>query len=128
MSARTFKSHAQDALRLSLFLLHAAIIGTVASGWTAQTRGALIAYLVLLPAIVLQWLLNGGASVVSNLETLVRTHHWRDRAQGREGDLFRSVLASAGIRATPAQITTVLVSTMSLLWVTALFRMLLLTQ
>jgi hypothetical protein len=128
VSAKTLRpSQAPDALRLSLFLVHAAIIGYVASGWTAGTRPALLAYLVLLPLIILQWLVNGGASLVGNLESLARTHRWRDPESGREGDLFRSVLASVGITATQAQITTVLVATMLLFWVTAFFRLMVIT-
>jgi hypothetical protein len=128
VSARALRPlQAPDALRLSLFLVHAAIVGYVASGWTAGTRPALLAYLLLLPLIVLQWLVNRGASLVSNLESLARSHRWRDPQSGREGELFRGVLASAGIRATQAQITTVLVATMLLFWLTAFFRMILIT-
>ena len=116
---------APDALRLSLFLVHAAVIGYVVSGWLSPTRTGLLVYLVLLPLILLQWLVNRGASVVSNLESLIRTHHWRAPEHGIEANVFRSILSSIGIRASNAQVNTVLVSTMLLLWMSALARLML---
>ena len=93
------------------------------SGWTSGEADALLAYVILLPLIVLQWLLNGGSSIVSNVESLIRRGRWRHREGGLEGAFFDTVLRSVGIRATKAQINTVVVSTMFLLWIVALLRM-----
>jgi hypothetical protein len=112
-----------DSLRLAVFLFHAAIVGYVVSGWTSDEAVALLAYVILLPLIVLQWLLNGGSSIVSNIESLIRRGRWRHREGGLEGSFFDTVLRSTGIRATKAQINTVVVSTMFLLWVVAFLRM-----
>ena len=109
-----------------MFMVHAAIVGYVVSGWTAETREALLVYLVLLPFIVLQWLLNGGSSIVSNIESLKRTGHWRDPEHGLEGVFFQSVLKSIGISASKAQINTIVVVTMFLFWMVAFFRLMLL--
>ena len=114
---------AVDPLRLGVFLVHAAIVGYVASGWTSNEPYALLAYVVLLPLIVLQWLLNRGASVVSNIENLLRRGRWRDADEGLEGAFFSSVLKSVGISATRAQINTAIVSIMFLLWTVAFLRM-----
>jgi hypothetical protein len=111
-----------------MLLGHAATVGYVVSGWTAETRESIAIYLVLLPLIVLQWLVNRGSSLVSNIESLVRTGHWRDAANGLEGAFFQSVLESIGVRAGRAQINTVLISTMFLLWIVALFRLVLIAR
>ena len=117
-----------DWLRVAMFLVHAATVGYVASGWTAETRESLGIYLVLLPLIVLQWLVNGGSSLVSNIESFARTRRWRDTNNGLEGAFFQSVLESLGVRSTTAQINTILVSTMFLLWIVALFRLVLIAR
>jgi hypothetical protein len=112
-----------DPLRLGVFLVHASIVGYVVSGWTSDEAYALLGYVVLLPLIVLQWLLNRGASVVSNIENLMRSGRWRDPDEGLEGAFFSLVLKSVGIPATRAQINTAVVSVMFLLWTVALLRM-----
>jgi hypothetical protein len=114
-----------DWLSVAMFLVHAGIVGYVVSGWTAQTREGLLLYVVLLPMIVMQWLLNGGSSIVSNIESLKRSGHWRDERDGLEGAFFQSVLKSVGIDASKAQINTVVIVTMFLFWVVAFFRMML---
>ena len=114
-----------DWLSVALFMVHAAIVGYVVAGWTAQTRLGLFIYLMLLPMVVLQWLVNGGSSVVSNIESLKRTGHWRDAEQGLDGAFFQSVLGSIGLAATKAQINTVVVVSMFLFWVVAFFRLIL---
>jgi hypothetical protein len=116
---------ATDWLSVALFMVHAAIVGYVVAGWTAQTRVGLFVYLLLLPMLVLQWLVNGGSSIVSNIETYKRTGHWRHAEQGLEGAFFQSVLRSVGLEATKAQINTVVVVTMFLFWVVAFFRLIL---
>jgi hypothetical protein len=116
---------ATDWLSVAMFLVHAAIVGYVVSGWSADTREALLVYLILLPVIVIQWLVNGGSSIVSNIESLKRTGHWRDPEHGVEGAFFHAVLTSVGINATKAQINTLIVSVMFLFWVVAFFRLML---
>jgi hypothetical protein len=108
-----------------MFLVHAAIVGYVVSGWTTDSGEGLLLYLVLLPLIVLQWLFNGGSSLISNIESLTRTGHWRDANQGPEGAFFQSVLKSIGIDATKAQINTIVVASMFLFWIVAFFRLML---
>ena len=114
---------ATDSLRLAVFLIHAGIVGYVVSGWTSGSAEALLAYVILLPVILLQWLLNGGSSIVSNIESVIRRGRWRHREGGLEGAFFDTVLRSVGVRATKAQINTVIVVTMFLFWITAFLRM-----
>jgi hypothetical protein len=114
-----------DGLRLALFTVHAAIVTYVALGWLIPSRGALYFYALLLPAIVMQWLLNGGSSIVNNIENLARTGRWSDTGNAFEGAFFRTILQGAGLRASKAQITTVLCFLMLMLWITAVCHMVL---
>ena len=67
-----------DGLRVALFILHLAILAYVTLGWLIPSRVALYVYTLLLPLIAMQWLLNGGASIVNNIENLVRVGQWND--------------------------------------------------
>ena len=119
---------AVDWLGVGLFLVHAAIVGYVVSGWLVESRTGLLIYLLALPLIVLQWVLNGGSSIVSNIESLQRTGHWRDPNSGLDGAFLRSVLKSVGTEATTGQVNTVTVSIMFLFWIEALSRLMLLVS
>jgi hypothetical protein len=124
---RSSETVTTDWLSVAMFLVHAAIVGYVVSGWSTDSRAALLVYLILLPFIVLQWLLNGGSSIVSNFESLKRTGRWRDPAHGMQGTFFKSVLLSVGVNATHAQINTIVIATMFLFWMVAFFRLMLIT-
>jgi hypothetical protein len=118
--ARTF-----DGLTLLFQGIHAGIVLYVALGWTAGSREALFAYLLILPLIVLQWLLNGGVSIVNNFENLARGRQWNDSENQREGTFFQTLLGALGIRPSHAQITFVLCALMLMFWMTAMSRMIL---
>jgi hypothetical protein len=120
--------HAFDGLRAALFTVHLAITAYVAVGWLVPSRGALYFYALLLPAIVMQWVLNGGASIVNNIENLARTGQWNDTRNVFEGALFRTVLHAAGVRASQAQITTVLCFLMLIFWIAAVCHMVLIVS
>ena len=123
--AKSSDTVATDWLSVAMFLIHAAIVGYVVSGWTSDSREALLVYLILLPMIVLQWLLNGGSSLVSNMESLKRTGRWRDPKQDLEGTFFQSVMKSVRINASKAQINTIVVVSMGMFWTVAFFRLML---
>ena len=114
-----------DGLRAALFTVHLAIIGYVCLGWLIPSRGALYFYALLLPTIVMQWLLNGGASIVNNIENLARTGQWSDRRNVFEGAFFKTFLHRAGLRASQAQITTALCFLMLIFWIAAICHMIL---
>jgi hypothetical protein len=105
--------------------VHAAIVGYVALGWLIPSRGALYFYAMLLPAIVMQWLLNGGSSIVDNIENLARSGRWSDTDDAFERAFFKTILHAIGLRASQGQITTVLCFLMLILWSTAVFHMVL---
>jgi hypothetical protein len=117
-----------DKLRFWLLIVHAAVIAYVAFGWLITSRSLLYFYTLLLPMIVIQWLLNGGCSVVNNVENLLRVGHWRDPHNIFEGAFFKTVLRAVGVRASQAQITTALCSLMLIFWVCAICRMMLIVS
>jgi len=114
-----------DQLRIALFGVHLAIIGYVSLGWLIPSRTALFIYTLLLPMIAIQWLLNGGASIVNNIENLVRTKQWSDEQNRFEGAFFKTFLDAIGVPASQAQITTVLCFVMLIFWIAALCHMML---
>lgn len=114
-----------DGLRAILFTVHLAIIGYVGFGWLIPSRGALFFYALLLPAIVMQWLLNGGASIVNNIENLARSGQWSDTRNVFEGTFFKTLLDAVGVRASQAQITTALCFLMLIFWIAAVCHMML---
>ena len=114
-----------DSLRAALFVLHLAILSYVALGWLIPSRVALLLYTLLLPLIVIQWLLNGGASIVNNIENLVRVGRWNDPRNPFEGSFFKTLLQAIGVPASQAQITTVLCFLMLIFWISAICRMML---
>jgi hypothetical protein len=114
-----------DSLRAGLFLFHLAIIGYVTLGWLIPSRVALYIYTLLLPLIAMQWLLNGGASIVNNVENLVRVGQWNDTRNRFEGAFFKTLLQAIGVPASQAQITTLLCFLMLIFWISAVCHMML---
>jgi hypothetical protein len=114
-----------DSLRGALLVFHVAIMGYVALGWLIPSRAALYVYTLLLPLIVMQWLLNGGASIVNNIENLIRVRQWNDARNPFEGAFFKTLLQAIGVPASQAQITTVLCFLMLIFWISAICRMML---
>ena len=114
-----------DSLRVALFIFHLAIMGYVTLGWLIPSRVALYTYTLLLPLIAMQWLLNGGASIVNNIENLLRVGRWNDVDNRFEGAFFKTLLQAIGVPASQAQITTLLCFLMLIFWVSATCHMML---
>ena len=74
-----------DALGVSLFTLHAAVGAFVMVGWIVASFAVLTFYLVLLPAVALQWYCNHGSCILNNLESRLRTGRWRHPSNREEG-------------------------------------------
>ena len=118
-------SAGEQQVRLFLFALHVVLILYVGLGWLIPSRTALYMYCLLLPMVAIQWLLNGGASIVNNVENLVLARKWSDSRNPFEGAFFRTLLHAVGVPATQAQITTVLCFLMLIFWIAALCHMML---
>ena len=114
-----------EKLHSCFFYVHASIVAYVALGWLITSRIALYVYTLLLPMIAMQWLLNGGNSMIDNVENLLRNGCWQDPGRGRERGFVATLLRRAGIRANRFQITTALCSLMLIFWVCAICRLML---
>ncbi len=125
LSQRIGRIVVADDMRPGLFLIHLAVIVYVSVGWLLPWRAALYFYALLLPMIALQWLVNGGSSIVNNVENLVHSGRWSDAENRFEGAFFKVFFDAAGIPATQAQITTGLCFLMLILWIAAICRMML---
>ena len=115
----------EQPVRLLLFTLHVILILYIGLGWLIPSRNALFLYTLLLPMIAMQWLLNGGASIVNNLENLVLSGKWNDPRNPFEGAFFRTLLHAVGVPASQAQITTVLCFLMLIFWIAGICHMML---
>ena len=74
-----------DRLGFSLFFFHLLISAYVLLGWTTPSPAALLFYLLLLPAIAVQWHINRGCCVINNLESWLRSGRGRDPENKEEG-------------------------------------------
>src|SRR3954468_7073633 len=86
-----------DKLRLASIAVHLVVLAYVTFGWTVNSRSFLFWYLLVLPSIVLQWLLNFGSSIVSNAENLARAGCWDDGGNELQGAFLRTFLAKMGL-------------------------------
>jgi hypothetical protein len=57
----------------------------VMAGWLLSSAEVLLFYMVLLPIMATQWLINRGSCVINNIETWLRTGRWRDPKEGEDG-------------------------------------------
>ena len=115
----------RDALGKFCFVVHFLPLLYVLSGWAVPWRVALIVYLVFLPAMFLQWRLNGGSCVLNNMESFIRTGRWRDPANREEGAWLRTTLGDCtGWNLSRAQMDAVMNTVLAILWLTALARLL----
>ena len=117
------RSFGWDLLRVTTFIVHLAIVAYVSTGWLASTRIGLLFYLLLLPMIVMQWLLNAGASILDNAETLIRTGHWHDSRNMFEGHFFQNILRATGIKVSTTLINLIVCATLLMFWIEAFYRM-----
>jgi hypothetical protein len=93
-----------DRLGRSLFTFHAIVGLYLLFGWLAPQPFLLAFYLVLLPAVAIQWLLNDGSCVLNNFETWLRHGRWRDPRNPEEGR-FLAMLAHWLFRWQPSRAT-----------------------
>ena len=124
-SSRAGRSAVEEPIRVALFLLHVVLIAYIGLGWLVPSRTALFLYCLLLPLVAMQWLLNGGASIVNNIENLLLSGRWSDPRNQFEGAFFRTLLHAIGVPASQAQITTVLCFLMLIFWIAAVCHMML---
>lgn len=111
----------RDALGNFCFYLHFAIMLYIVFGWLAPWEVGLKFYLFFLPAVATQWLFNKNSCVLNNLETLLRTGHWRSPHNEEEGAwLLTLARDTLGVKATPAQMDLFIYAVLAVLWAFAL--------
>src|SRR5258708_2081760 len=77
-----------DKLKQASIAIHLVIVAYVAIGWTITSRSFLLIYLLVLPSILLQWIINFGSSIVVNFENLARIGCWDDDSNVFQGTFF----------------------------------------
>jgi hypothetical protein len=109
-----------DRLGLSLFIFHVLIGTYLIFGWMVPAAMALAFYMVVLPVIAGQWLLNKGSCVLNNFETWLRHGRWRDERNPEEAG-WLSMLAHWLFRWKPSRKTLDALSygTVAALWLLA---------
>lgn len=80
----------QAAVRV-LQALHYAILAWGVVGWAIPSNGWLLAYLVAMPLIAVQWLVNRNTCVLNNLESWIATGRWRDATDAGQGGFIAGV-------------------------------------
>jgi hypothetical protein len=109
-----------DRLGRGLFVFHLAVGGYLVLGWMVPVAMALAFYLVLLPVVAVQWLINRGSCVINNIETWLRHGRWRDPRNPEEGGWLQ-MLAHRLFRRRPSHATLDMLSYASIaaLWLLA---------
>ncbi len=107
----------RDLLGISFFLFHLCICAYIVWGWVVPSTSALVFYLVFLPLVAMQWLVNRGSCIISNFETLLRARRWRDPQRAREGRFISTAAFSLfGVKTSPANIDALSFGALFLLW------------
>jgi hypothetical protein len=109
-----------DYLGLTLFAFHLLVGMYLILGWLVPMALALAFYMVVLPIIAVQWLLNKGSCVLNNFESWLRHGRWRDERNREEGG-WLSMLAHWLFRWKPSRKTldTLSYATVAALWLLA---------
>jgi hypothetical protein len=117
-----------DTLGLSLFIFHLGVGFYFLTGWAFPYATALSIYLILLPAVVTQWLFNRGSCIINNFESWLRTGRWRSTSNLQEGHFLQLLIYwFAGLRPDSARTNVFCYVVMAGLWLLALGHLLLLS-
>ncbi len=111
----------RDLLGNLCFYFHFAVMIYIVLGWAIPAAAALAFYLVFLPGVALQWMLNKNSCVLNNIESWMRTGAWRDPANREEGQwLLTLVKDVTGLEFTPGQMDVFTYCVLAVLWVAGL--------
>ena len=107
----------RDLLGNFCFYFHFAVMIYIVLGWAIPATAALAFYLVFLPGVALQWLVNKNACVLNNIESWLRTGAWRDPSNREEGQwLLTLVKDVTGLEFTPTQMDAFTYCVLAVLW------------
>jgi hypothetical protein len=107
----------RDLLGISFFVFHLAVCIYIVCGWLVPIASALVFYLAFLPLVAMQWLVNRGACIISNIETFLRRGLRRDPKSAQEGR-FISMAAFRlfGLKRSPGTIDALSFGALFSLW------------
>lgn len=111
------------ALILFLKVFHWVLVGFALLGWMATSEPWLLAYLIYVPLMVIQWSFNENSCIVNNFETWLLTGRWRNEYNPEEGAFVRTTLVRALGWAPSAKAFDIFVRILMLItWGLAFFR------
>ena len=115
----------RDLLGHLCFTFHFAVMIYVVAGWLVPWRPALVFYLLFVPAIYVQWLVNKDTCILNNVEGFMRTGRWRNKEINPEEGAWLLTLATnvTGIEITAFQINVLTYSVLACVWLLALARL-----
>src|SRR5687767_172635 len=106
-----------DTLGLSLFIFHLGVGLYILTGWAFADETMLGIYLVVLPAVVTQWIFNRGSCVINNFESWLRTGQWRSQCNPEEGRFLQMLIYwVVGVRPNNARTNALSYGVMGILW------------
>jgi hypothetical protein len=115
----------RDLLGHLCFTFHFAVMIYIVAGWLVPWRPALVFYLLFIPAIYMQWLVNKDTCILNNVEGFMRTGRWRNKEINPEEGAWLLTLANnvTGLEITTFQIAVLTYSVLALVWLLALARL-----
>ena len=124
-SDREALAHKRDLLGHVCFTFHFVVMIYIVAGWLVPWRPALVFYLLFIPAIYMQWLVNKDTCILNNVEGLIRTGRWRNKEINPEEGAWLLTLANnvTGLEITTFQINVLTYSVLALVWLLALARL-----
>lgn len=114
----------RDALGRTCHGLHLLVMLYFVAGWAVPSVRALWFYLGFVPAVALQWQVNGDACILNNLESWLRRGRWRDPTNREEGAWLATLCEDwTGWRPAPLAVNLFTYSVLLLLWAMALIHL-----
>ena len=118
-----------DLLGLALLIFHLAVGAYILTGWAIPSVYALSFYLVLIPAVVAQWVVNRGSCIINNFESWLRTGKWRHPSNSEEGRWLQMLIHWAfGFKPEVRHTDYLSYAVMAVLWLLGLTQLILLTS
>src|SRR5580700_10985479 len=115
----------RDLLGHFCFTFHFVVMIYIVTGWLVPWRPALVFYLLFIPAIYMQWLVNKDTCILNNVEGWMRTGRWRNKEINPEEGAWLLTLATnvTGLKITTFQINALTYSVLALVWLLASARL-----
>ena len=101
-------------------MLHYAVLLWGVVGWAIPSPAWLLAYLIAMPLIAVQWLLNGNTCILNNVESWIAAGRWRDETDADQGGFIAGVLYGlTGWRPSPRMNDAISYGLLAVFWILA---------